>query len=204
MTAVAAHHSSPADDAPALTDDDEQWGESAALTAAEQRNLVTMSLVEPCWNRRDVAAILAHYDDGITWRNVAMGRTYVGKAEVGAFLADLFRAVPDLTMRITMRIPRGRFVAEEYTLRGTHLGTLFGIPATGRPVELHAVSFVEMRAGRLVQDHFYFDVTGILHQVGLFPPLQIAETALGHALLGIGVFLRSPVRFVRLRRRRRG
>jgi steroid delta-isomerase-like uncharacterized protein len=186
--------------------DPDRWGTSSELTAEERRNLATMSQVEPCWNRRDVAAILEHYDDGIVWRNMAMGETYRGKDEVGRFLTDLFVAVPDLQMHITRRIPRGSLVAEEYTLRGTHLGALFGIPATGCRVELHAVSFVEMRDGRLAEDHFYFDVTGILQQLGLFPSLRIAQTTLGHLLVAAGVVLRWPVRSARARRagRRRG
>jgi len=189
-------------DLPAV--DPDQWGSSTDLTAEERLNLDTMSEVEPCWNRRDVGAILEHYDDAIVWRNMAMRETYRGKGEVGAFLADLFAAVPDLQMRITRRIPRGSLVAEEYTLRGTHLGTLFGIPATGCSVEVHAVSFVEMRAGRLAEDHFYFDVTGILQQLGLFPSLRIAETKLGHPLAAMGVLLRWPVRSMRARRAARG
>jgi steroid delta-isomerase-like uncharacterized protein len=127
------------------------------------------------------------------------GGDHTGKGQVGAFLADLFAAVPDLTMTITRRVPHGRFVAEEYTLRGTHRGNLIGIPATGRRVEVHAVSFVELRDARLLEDHFYFDVSTVLQQVGLFPPLTVARTPVGHRLLQLLVLARSPRRAWRLR-----
>ncbi|MEP6563123.1 MAG: ester cyclase [Nakamurella sp.] len=178
----------------------EQWGESTTLTAVEQLNLEAIALVVPGWNQRDVAAIMQHYDDEIIWRNVAMGQTYRGKTEVGEYLADLFRGVPDLQMNITMRMPRGEFVAEEYTIRGTHLGTLFGIPATGRKLEIKMVSFVQMRDGKFKEDHFYYDATSIMVQMGLFPPLTIAQTRVGHALMGVAVFLRSPRRAISIRR----
>jgi steroid delta-isomerase-like uncharacterized protein len=170
-----------------------------ALLDEEAANLRTVDRLVPLWNRHDVAAILEHYDEAITWRNVAMGETYTGKGQVGAFLADLFAAVPDLTMTITRRVPHGRFVAEEYTLRGTHRGNLLGIPATGRRVEVHAVSFVELRDARLLEDHFYFDVSTVLQQVGLFPPLTVARTPVGHRLLQLLVLARSPRRAWRLR-----
>ncbi len=171
-----------------------------APTHEEAANLDTVDRLVPLWNRHDVAAILEHYDPGISWRNVATGETYAGKAEVGAFLADLFAAVPDLTMEITRRVPHGRFVAEEYTLRGTHRGDLLGIPPTGRSVEVHAVSFVELRDARLLEDHFYFDVSTVLRQVGLFPPLSAARTPVGHRVMQLMVVARSPRRAWRLRR----
>lgn len=184
----------------ALDDHRQSWPGSTPLTATEQRNLETIAAVAPCWNRHDVAGILAHYADDIRWRNMATGETFAGKDEVGSYLTELFAAVPDLTMTITRRIPRGDLVAEEYTLRGTHLGTLFGIAPTGRPVRIDAVSFVEMRDGLLSCDHYYLDVAGLLHQLGLFPPLSFTRTRVGRALMAVGVALRFPLRAGRLRR----
>lgn len=180
---------------------DQDWGHSEPLLAHEQRNLQTMAAVEAAWNAHDVPTILSHYDDRILWRDVAAGRTYFGKAEVGRFLRSLFSAVPDLTLTITRRIPRGDLVAEEYTLSGTHLGTMFGVPATGRAVRICAVSFVEMRDGRFAADQFYFDVASLLRQMGLFPSLTIAEHPVGHLIMRALVFLRAPARTLALRRR---
>jgi steroid delta-isomerase-like uncharacterized protein len=177
--------------------------EALTRTATEQRNLDTMAAVVPHWNRRDVAGILAHYDDAITWHDVARGRTYRGKEEVGAFLRVLFAAVPDLRLDLTTRLPDGDLVAEEYTLTGTHLGPLFGLPATGRPLRIRAVSFVRMRDGRLAEDTFYVDLAGLLRQAGLLPPLELAETRWGRAALQVAVLLRSPRRARAVRRARR-
>jgi steroid delta-isomerase-like uncharacterized protein len=177
--------------------------EPLTISTTEQRNLDTMASVVPFWNRHDVAGILSHYDDEITWHDMALGRTHRGKAEVGEVLRTLFEAVPDLRLDLTTRLPHGDHVAEEYTLTGTHLGTLFGIPATGRRLRIQAVSFVRMRNGRLAEDNFYVDVAGLLVQVGLFPPLTITETPWGRAGLRIAVFLRFPRRALATRRARR-
>ncbi|MFW3172477.1 ester cyclase [Geodermatophilus sp. CPCC 206100] len=173
------------------------------MSPTEQRNLDTMAAVVPFWNRHDVAGILSHYDDEITWHDMALGRTHRGKAEVGAVLRMLFDAVPDLHLDLTTRVPHGDSVAEEYTLTGTHLGTLFGVPATGRRLRIQAVSFVRMRNGRLAEDNFYVDVAGLLVQMGLFPPLSVTETGWGRAGLQLAVFLRSPRRALATRRARR-
>ncbi|HEX2075309.1 MAG TPA: ester cyclase [Geodermatophilus sp.] len=178
--------------------------DALTVSPGEQRNLDTMAAVVPCWNRHDVAGILAHYDDGITWHDVARGRSYRGKGEVGAFLAALFSAVPDLRLDLTTRLPHGDLVAEEYTITGTHRGPLFGVPPTGRRLHVRAVSFVRMREGRLAEDTFYVDLAGLLAQMGLLPPLGIAETRWGRAGLRLAVFLRSPRRAFVTRRARRG
>ncbi len=177
--------------------------EPLTTSSTEQRNLDTMAAVVPYWNRHDVAGILSHYDDEITWHDMAMGRTHRGKAEVGNVLRELFDAVPDLQLDLTTRLPHGESVAEEYTLTGTHLGTLFGVPATGRRLRIQAVSFVRMRNGRLAEDNFYVDVAGLLVQMGLFPPLGITETRWGRAGLRIAVLLRFPRRALAVHRARR-
>ncbi len=172
-------------------------------TPTEQRNLDTMAAVVPQWNRHDVAGILAHYDEQITWHDVARGRTLRGKQQVGDYLRGLFAGLPDLRLDLTTRLPYGDDVAEEYTITGTHLGSLFGIPPTGRALHIRAVSFVRMRDGRLAEDTFYVDLAGVLGQLGLFPPLDLAETRWGRAGLRVAVLLRSPRRALATRRARR-
>jgi steroid delta-isomerase-like uncharacterized protein len=176
--------------------------EALTLTPTEQRNLDTMAAVVPQWNRHDVAGILAHYDEQITWHDVARGRTHRGRQEVGEYLQALFAALPDLRLDLTTRLPHGDLVAEEYTITGTHLGSLFGIPPTGRPLRIRAVSVVRMRHGRLAEDTFYVDLAGVLGQMGLFPPLDLAETRWGRVGLRIAVLLRSPRRALAARRGR--
>ncbi|WP_159096553.1 ester cyclase [Miniimonas sp. S16] len=163
------------------------WGPSAHLLEGERANMAAFALVVPRWNAHDVPGILAHYDDEIVWHDVAAGRRYRGKAEVGAYLERLMAGLPDLTLEVTQRLPRGRFVAEEYVIRGTHAGTLFGLPPTGRRLEIRCLSVVEFRDGKLLEDHFSFDVASVLHQAGLLPPLTVADTALGGAALRLAV-----------------
>lgn len=168
-------------------DDAATWGPSVPLLEGERANMAAFALVVPRWNAHDVPGILGHYDDEIVWHDVAAGRRYHGKAEVGAYLRRLMAGLPDLTLEVTQRLPRGRFVAEEYVIRGTHAGTLFGLPPTGRRLEIRCLSVVEFRDGKLLEDHFSFDVASVLQQAGLLPPLTVADTALGGAALRLAV-----------------
>jgi steroid delta-isomerase-like uncharacterized protein len=174
------------------------------LSAVEQRNLRTVTDVLEHWNRQDVEGVLAHYDDSITWLNIAMEETYRGKGEVRAFLRKLFAAFPDLNFEVTYKIARGDNVAEQWCIRGTHGGTFMGIPATGRRVEIPGMSMAELREGKFVSDHFYFDALGVLRDMALMPPLAVSEMAVGRGALWLGVGAGKLARrvFSRLRPRR--
>src|SRR5436190_2547331 len=113
-----------------------------ALTETELRNLAAVSDVHPFWNRGDVDGVLEFYDDEITWTNVALDEVYRGKAEVGVFLGALFRALPDLVFTAPDAIARGDKVAEKWRIRGTHRGTLFGLPPTGRTLVIEGASMI--------------------------------------------------------------
>jgi steroid delta-isomerase-like uncharacterized protein len=157
------------------------------LNETELANLRTVTDVLQYWNRQDIEGVLAYYDESITWLNIAMEETYHGKHEVRGFLRRLFAAFPDLNFEVTYKIARGDNVAEQWFIRGTHLGTFMGIPPTGRRVEIPGMSMAELRQAKFVSDHFYFDALGVLRDMALMPPLSVSETLLGRGALGMGV-----------------
>src|SRR6266568_2405519 len=160
---------------------------TAELSETEQRNLRSVTDVLQYWNRQDLEGVLNYYDDSITWLNIAMEETYRGKSEVRVFLRKLFTAFPDLNFEVTYKIARGDNVAEQWYIRGTHLGTFMGIPPTGRRVEIPGMSMAELRQAKFVCDHFYFDALGVLRDMALMPPLSVSETLVGRGALGMGV-----------------
>jgi steroid delta-isomerase-like uncharacterized protein len=173
-----AHRSGPAEP---------EWGRSTELLPPELANLTAFESVFPHWNNGDIDRMLEHYCDDIVWRNVAMGTEYHGKQAVRDFLEQLYTGLPDLSLDVTLRVPRGRYVAEEYVIRGHHRGVLFGLPPTGRYLEIPAASMVELRDGKLKEDHFYFDAAGAMRQMGLMPGFDAAVTPWGAAALRIAV-----------------
>ena len=170
-------------DSAVLPNTEPEWGVSLSLLAHEAANLRAFESVFPHWNSGHIAGMLEHYEDDIVWHNIAMGEVYDGKEAVRGFLEGLYAALPDLELDVTLRVPRGRYVAEEYVIRGTHLGTMFGLPATGRRLELRCMSMVELRNGRLKEDHFYFDAASAMQQMGLMPSVEAASGLVGRTIL---------------------
>lgn len=159
----------------------------AGISETEQQNLRAVSDVLTYWNRHDVAGVLDYYDDDIIWTNVALEEQYHGKAAVRTFIEQLIVAFPNLNFSVSERIAHENMVAEQWEIRGTHMGPFLNIPATGRPVIISGMSMVEMRAGKFFRDHFYFDSMGVLRQMGLMPSIEATQSLPGRALLWAAV-----------------
>jgi len=166
----------------------------AEPTETERQNLIAVTEVLPSWNAHDIAGVLSFYDEDITWTNIALEETYTGKEQVRRFLAELFGAFPDLSFEVTYKIARGNNVAEQWLIRGTHRGSFIGVPATGRRVEIPGMSMVELRDGKFLSDHFYFDSGVALRQMGLLPPLATTRGPAGQLVLGLVVGAARGVR----------
>lgn len=78
-------------------------------------------------------------------------------------------AFPDIKAEIQQQIVDGDRVATHWIFSGTHQGTFYGIPATGKPVRFQNVSIARVKDGRVVA---YNSETGwltMLTQIGAFP-----------------------------------
>jgi hypothetical protein len=95
----------------------------------------------------------------------------VNLAEVAAPDAVRYNAesVPDRQDEIEDIIVRGDRVWATWTLRGTHLGELQGIPATGRPIAVVEVGQWRIRDGLICEAWFMVDELGLLRQLGRWP-----------------------------------
>lgn len=161
--------------------------DTAELTETEQRNLQAVVDVLQYWNSADIEGIVSFYDDEIVWKNMGLEETYEGKDGVRQFLTELYTGMPDLQFTVHHKIARGDDISEQWTVAGTHLGTMMGIPATGRRVEINAISMVKMRDGKFLRDEFYWDTGAVMRQMGLMPPLSVTRGVLGRGFLWIAV-----------------
>jgi predicted ester cyclase len=57
--------------------------------------------------------------------------------------------LPDLRVEVVEMVEEGTAIAVRWRSRGTHSGTLFGIPPTGKRVEIDGLSLFHVRDGKL-------------------------------------------------------
>jgi steroid delta-isomerase-like uncharacterized protein len=85
-------------------------------------------------------------------------------------LNAMFRsAFPDVWVDVEALVAEGDKVAARWTSTGTHQGDLFGIPATGRKVNVSATVVYRVEDGRLAEGWISRDDVGMMRQLGVIP-----------------------------------
>jgi predicted ester cyclase len=76
-------------------------------------------------------------------------------------------AFPDGREEILALVGEGNIVMAHWLLRGTHQGEYFGLPATGRPIEIMGFSVYHFNeAGQIEDDAMALHHFDALHQIG--------------------------------------
>jgi steroid delta-isomerase-like uncharacterized protein len=82
-----------------------------------------------------------------------------------------FRAgLPDMTMTVEDAIGEDDRAVMLWRLRATHTADLFGLPATGKYVEMPGMSVFRVADGKIVHDVVSEDTIGLMRQLGVIPP----------------------------------
>lgn len=85
------------------------------------------------------------------------------------FAQAFYAGIPDLRHEILQVFATEKDAAVRFVLHGTHTGTLFGIPATGRTVRIMTNALLGIRRGRIALLRGVFDEAGMLRQIGVLP-----------------------------------
>ena len=54
-------------------------------------------------------------------------------------------------------------------MTGTHNGTFFGVPPTGKTIKVQAINFYRISNGQIVEEYGQPDMLGLLQQIGAVP-----------------------------------
>lgn len=88
----------------------------------------------------------------------------------GSELADISDephvAIPDRSEEIIELIGEGSTVVVHYKIRGTHQGNFYGIPATGKSIELDSIGIFELADGKIKDSWFFAEEAAFLIQTG--------------------------------------
>ena len=87
---------------------------------------------------------------------------------------EYFRiAVPDLTYTVDDQIVEGNMVVSRYTVSGTHQGEFFGVPGSGKRIEMTAINIDRFdESGKLVEEWVEYDLLGAMRKIGAIPESQ--------------------------------
>jgi steroid delta-isomerase-like uncharacterized protein len=80
--------------------------------------------------------------------------------------AAMYRAFPDATFTIEDMVAEDDKVSTRFTIRGTHLGEIFGIPPTGKKIEYTGIDIVRMVDGKTMEHWVFVDRLRMMQQLG--------------------------------------
>jgi predicted ester cyclase len=124
--------------------------------------------------------------------NLASNARDQGFPSTGAYLRGAF---PDRVDIVEQVIADGDRVGLLFRLTGTHQGNLFGIPPTGRKVDVYEAAILRIAGERVIEGWFLADEAGLLKQLGAELPRRkdgkrIAPPITGEGLTGDAMYAR--------------
>jgi len=123
------------------------------------------------WNHHDVEAIVAMHTDDSVFENHTTGDVNEGREQIGRAITGIFTVFPDLSFETRRQYLRPDLVVQEWTARGTHLGTMrrsgIEVEPTGRAVEYRGMDVIPIRNGLVARKDVYSDGVTLLRQLGL-------------------------------------
>jgi steroid delta-isomerase-like uncharacterized protein len=147
-------------------------------------------------NAHDLDGIIGTFGETARYDDEPWDAHYVGRQEVREFYAQFLQAMPDLHIEVQRHHAAEDAVILEVIIRGRHLGSWRGLPATGRQIAFPLCGvFTFDNANRLAGEKIYYDRATVLRQLGLF---HEPESLPGR----IAAVLTHPVTMARIVRRK--
>lgn len=120
------------------------------------------------WDSRDPEAFAALFlPDGVRHEWALPGAVLVGRSEIAGHVRTYMQAVPDCSLEIRSARQTAGWAVLEWTFRGTQVGDLPGLPASGETVELPGVSVCDVRDGLLAEERVYWDAATLMAAAGV-------------------------------------
>jgi len=129
--------------------------------------------IDEGWNRGqlEVADELFGGDFAAAAMDTVSGELH-GVDDLKGYVRTVRSALPDVRFTVEHLVAEGDKVVGVFTVRGTHTGALWGIPASGREVSFTAIDVWRFRGGKIVERcAAVADFLRALQQMGVVPVL---------------------------------
>jgi steroid delta-isomerase-like uncharacterized protein len=91
----------------------------------------------------------------------------VGHREIAEAYGEVGKIYSGITNTLETRVIEGNRAVDVHTVRATHIGEIFGVPASHRQISFTMVFIFEFRDGKIAQERRLYDFTSVLVQLGV-------------------------------------
>jgi steroid delta-isomerase-like uncharacterized protein len=124
------------------------------------------------WDEIINKRMLDKFNDSNFTTNVVMHASptdVIGIDSARAYYANYLTGFSDITFSIKEVFGMGNKLVKHWNFKGTHTGAFFGIPATGKKVDIDGVTLVRMESGKIAEERDFLDNLEFMQQLGLIP-----------------------------------
>ena len=107
----------------------------------------------------------SNFNDSITL--VTSPENVVGIDDFKAYYSNFVTGFSNVEFTIIDAFGQGDKLVKHWRFKGTNSGEFFGMPATGRDVDVEGVTLVEMKDGKIAQEQDFFDNMVFMQQLGI-------------------------------------
>jgi len=141
----------------------------------EQDNIKVANAFFDAWNSGDLQKAMPYQaEDFLT--DAPGSPTPLNKEQNLAYNQNFFTAFPGSKFKVVLTVSQGDYVVVNWTITGKNTGTLHSpsgaaIPPTGKTVTVTGSTTTQVHNGKASRSWTYWDMAGLLGQLGLIPPM---------------------------------
>jgi steroid delta-isomerase-like uncharacterized protein len=146
--------------------------ECIQLKAANEKLAENVKKYETTWdeiiNQRKIDLIDEKmFDKNVTL--VASPKNIVGINAFAAYYNNFLTGFSDIKFTVVDAFGQDDRIVKHWRFEGKHTGEFFGIPATGKAVNVEGVTLVRMKNGKILQEQDFMDNLEFMNQLGIIP-----------------------------------
>jgi steroid delta-isomerase-like uncharacterized protein len=140
---------------------------SATEQLTERNRRIGERYFKEVWNQGKLEVLDELLSPDYVNHTPSIGNPPPGPDGLKPIVAAIRRGFPDLSFELKDMVVTADAIAIRVVMRGTHLGELFGIPPTGRKVEVNQINIERIENGRIVEHWRVTDELALQRQLGL-------------------------------------
>ena len=142
---------------------------------SEQENIKIASAFFDAWNAGDLSKGLQYESDDFSVEAPGSPVPLSGKQYID-YNQNFLNAFPGSKFVILFTVSQGDYVVTHWKISGKHTGPLMSasgmaIPPTGKSATITGSTTVQIKNGKSVRGWTFWDMSSLLGQLGLLPPM---------------------------------
>ena len=137
--------------------------------SAEEMKALERRLIEEVWNGGNLDVAEECFTPDYVNHDPSIPEEIRGLEGFKQNVTAIRSAFPDFRMRIVDQVAEAEKLVTRYVITGTQEGELAGIPPSGRRIEVAGIGIDYFREGKIFESWEYYDVLGLMQQLGAIP-----------------------------------